>query len=200
MQTVWAAPRPWLHPSWEEWKQPSLSHYFTKKDLHYFPMSVWKTHPRTTSPKQHQSSGKQKEVKRKLFIAKTSSFVVKYCLILSLRHLLSHSPYYFSSYYCLISPIQKVRTDTSQFPSWHNCLWETNSCFTGVLTNRWGIDASHLFISFPQETGCCHVCSATEHRHPPSRRQGPSLMGGTLEGGKRNQGRSTRSHIHRLTL
>lgn len=91
-------------------------------NLHNIPTSVWKIHPRTTSPKHRPSSGKQKEVKRKLFIAKTSSFVVKYCLILSLRHLLSHSPYYFSSYYCLIFPIQKVRTDISQFPSWHNCL------------------------------------------------------------------------------
>lgn len=101
---------------------PSFSRGDKNKDLYYFPSSVWKTHPRTTSPKQHQSSGKQKEVKGKLFIAKTSSFAVKYCLISSLRHLLSHSPYYFSSYYCLIFPIQKVRTDTSQFPSWHNCL------------------------------------------------------------------------------
>lgn len=103
--------------------------------LHCFPTSAWKIHPRTTSPKQHQSSGEQKKVKGKLFIAKPSSFVVKYCLILSLRHLLSHSPYYFSSYYRLIFPIQKARTDTSQFPSWHNCLGETRSCFTGVLKN-----------------------------------------------------------------
>lgn len=118
--------------------------------LHCFPTSAWKTQPRTTSPKQHQSSGKQKEVKGKLFIAKPSSFVVKYCLILSLRHLLSHSPYYFSSYYCLIFPIQKVHTDTSQFPSWHNCLGETSSCFTGVL-KKWMGKQCFSFLC-PKET------------------------------------------------
>lgn len=132
------------HPTrWQCWQcelHPSLAPAFlggteNPPYLHYFPTSAWKTQRRTTSPKQHQSSGKQKEVKGKLFIAKPSSFVVKYCLISSLRHLLSHSPYYFSSYYCLIFPIQKVHTDTSQFPFWHNCLGETSSCFTGVLKN-----------------------------------------------------------------